>query len=131
MRPYPASCGYTETSADNHGRVWNTRRNHWGWEHYLGDLYGSASVSKYASPADPKAKPPGNGSWRNSSVSSTPLPFLPRLQNHKDDGGDADGDPDRHFPRQRLSEQKRADEDGRERLEDSQDRCLGRADITR
>lgn len=56
MRPFPASCGYTETSADNHGRVWNTRRNHWGWEHYLGDLYGSASVSKYASPARPESK---------------------------------------------------------------------------
>ncbi len=49
---YPMlDCEDTETSADNHGRVWNTRRNHWGWKHYLGDLYGSASVSKYASPA--------------------------------------------------------------------------------
>ena len=41
----------TESSADNHGRVWNTKRNHWGWEHYLGDQYGSDHVSKYASPA--------------------------------------------------------------------------------
>lgn len=49
---YPMlDCEDTETSADNHGRVWNTKRNHWGWKHYLGDLYGTDSVSKYASPA--------------------------------------------------------------------------------
>ena len=30
---------------------WNTKRNHWGWEHYLGDQYGSDQVSKCASPA--------------------------------------------------------------------------------
>lgn len=41
----------TSSSADNHGRVWNTRRNHWGWKHYLGDLYGTDGVSKYASAA--------------------------------------------------------------------------------
>ena len=41
----------TDSSADNHGRVWNTKRNHWGWRHYLGDDYGSDAVSKYASPA--------------------------------------------------------------------------------
>ncbi len=41
----------TASSADNHGKVWNTRRNHWGWKHYLGDLYGTDEVSKYASPA--------------------------------------------------------------------------------
>ena len=41
----------TASSADNHGRVWNTRRNHWGWKHYLGDLYGTDDVSKYASAA--------------------------------------------------------------------------------
>ena len=49
---YPMlDCEDTETSAHNHGRVWNTRRNHWGWRHYLGDLYGTDRVSKYASPA--------------------------------------------------------------------------------
>ena len=26
----------TETSRDNHGKVWNTRRNHFGWRMYLG-----------------------------------------------------------------------------------------------
>lgn len=41
----------TASSADNHGKVWNTRRNHWGWKNYLGDAYGADSVSKYASPA--------------------------------------------------------------------------------
>ncbi len=49
---YPMlDCADTESSSDNHGRVWNTKRNHWGWRKYLGDLYGSADVSKYASPA--------------------------------------------------------------------------------
>ena len=49
---YPMlDCVDTESSSDNHGRVWNTRRNHWGWRKYLGDLYGSDGVSKYASPA--------------------------------------------------------------------------------
>jgi len=40
----------TESSRDNHGRVWNTRRNHLGWRLYL---RGSAKrpVSPYASPA--------------------------------------------------------------------------------
>ena len=42
-------CEDTASSADNHGRVWNTRRNHWGWRHYLGETYGTDSVSKYAS----------------------------------------------------------------------------------
>jgi acetyl esterase/lipase len=44
-------CFDTPSSRDNHGRNWNTRRNHWGWKHYLGDLYGSPSVPKYASPS--------------------------------------------------------------------------------
>ena len=39
----------TETSKDNHGRVWNTRRNHLGWRMYLGKDYGR-EVSAYASP---------------------------------------------------------------------------------
>ena len=41
----------TESSRDNHGRVWNTKRNHWGWKGYLGDLWGSDDVPAYASPA--------------------------------------------------------------------------------
>ena len=40
----------TESSRDNHGRIWNTRRNHFGWRLYLrGDAKGP--VSPYASPA--------------------------------------------------------------------------------
>ena len=41
----------TASSAHNHGRFWDTRRNHWGWKLYLRELYGSDSVSKYASAA--------------------------------------------------------------------------------
>ncbi len=49
---YPMiDCRDTDTSRDNHGRVWNTRRNHWGWRHYLGDMYGTEEVPPYASPA--------------------------------------------------------------------------------
>ncbi len=49
---YPMlDCFDTPSSRDYHGRNWNTRRNHWGWKHYLGDLYGSPSVPKYASPS--------------------------------------------------------------------------------
>ena len=40
----------TESSRDNHGRIWNTRRNHMGWRLYLrGDA--KKAVSPYASPA--------------------------------------------------------------------------------
>ena len=28
----------TESSRDNHGKVWNTRRNHLGWRLYLGEM---------------------------------------------------------------------------------------------
>ena len=43
----------TESSRDNHGRVWNTRRNHLGWRFYL---RGNAKkrVSPYASPIHQK-----------------------------------------------------------------------------
>ena len=52
MPLYPMlDCRDTRTSADNHGRVWNTARNHWGWRGYLGELWGSDEVSAYASPA--------------------------------------------------------------------------------
>ena len=40
----------TESSKDNHGRVWNTRRNHLGWRIYLrGDA--KKRVSPYAAPS--------------------------------------------------------------------------------
>lgn len=39
----------TESSRDNHGRVWNTRRNHIGWKLYLRKKARS-EVSPYASP---------------------------------------------------------------------------------
>ena len=49
---YPMlDCEDTESSRDNHGRAWNTEKNHLGWKSYLGALYGSADVPKYASPA--------------------------------------------------------------------------------
>lgn len=52
MPLYPMiDCDDTETSKDNHGYIWNTKRNHKGWKKYLGDLYGSKDVSEYASPA--------------------------------------------------------------------------------
>ena len=40
----------TESSRDNHGRVWNTRRNHFGWRTYLrGD-------AKKTSPPTPRRR---------------------------------------------------------------------------
>ena len=41
----------TESSRDNHGRIWNTRRNHLGWRLYLRSDPKSAEVSPYAAPA--------------------------------------------------------------------------------
>ena len=40
----------TESSRDNHGRVWNTRRNHLAWRLYLRGT-DRASLSPYAAPA--------------------------------------------------------------------------------
>ena len=40
----------TESSRDNHGRVWNTRRNHLGWRVYLRSK-AKRQVSPYAAPA--------------------------------------------------------------------------------
>ena len=40
----------TESSRDNHGKVWNTRRNHFGWRMYLRERAGK-KVSPYAAPA--------------------------------------------------------------------------------
>ena len=49
---YPMlDCEDTDSSRDNHGHVWNTKRNHWGWRHYLGELYGTDHVPPYASPS--------------------------------------------------------------------------------
>lgn len=49
---YPMiDCFDTASSKDNHGKVWNTKRNHWGWRHYLGSLFGSDKVPSFASPA--------------------------------------------------------------------------------
>ena len=49
---YPMlDCEDTASSRDNHGHVWNTKRNHWGWRRYLGDLYETDHVPPYASPA--------------------------------------------------------------------------------
>ena len=41
----------TDSSRENHGRIWNTRRNHLGWRLYLRRAAKSADVSPYASPA--------------------------------------------------------------------------------
>lgn len=41
----------TESSKDNHGKVWNTRRNHFGWRLYL-RKDAKKAVSPYASPAN-------------------------------------------------------------------------------
>ena len=41
----------TDSSRDNRNKVWNTRRNHYGWKTYLGDLYGTDDVPAYASAA--------------------------------------------------------------------------------
>ncbi|MBQ6372651.1 MAG: alpha/beta hydrolase fold domain-containing protein [Oscillospiraceae bacterium] len=40
----------TESSRDNHGKVWNTRRNHLGWRLYLRKM-AKEHVSPYAAPA--------------------------------------------------------------------------------
>lgn len=41
----------TDSSRDNHGRVWNTRRNHLGWRLYLRGDARKAEVSPCASPS--------------------------------------------------------------------------------
>lgn len=50
----------TESSRDNHGKVWNTRKNHLGWRMYLRDMAGQKE-SPYAAAArqvDYKGLPP-------------------------------------------------------------------------
>lgn len=44
----------TETSANNHGIVWNTPKNHISWKLYLRKLYGTKNISPYASPSRQK-----------------------------------------------------------------------------
>ena len=49
---YPMlDCEDTPSSRNNHAFVWNTRRNRPAWKRYLGKLYGTKHVPKYASPA--------------------------------------------------------------------------------
>ncbi len=51
MPLYPMiDCQDTESSRDNHERVWNTRKNHSAWKLYLRGLKGS-EVPAYASPS--------------------------------------------------------------------------------
>ena len=40
----------TDTSADNHGKVWNTKKNHFAWKIYLREN-AKCEVSPYAAPA--------------------------------------------------------------------------------
>ena len=49
---YPMlDCEDTDSSRDNHGKGWNTKKNHRGWQKYLGALYGTDHVPAYASAA--------------------------------------------------------------------------------
>ena len=49
---YPMlDCYDTPSSADNHGYFWNTAKNHQAWKLYLGPLYGTSPIPKYASPS--------------------------------------------------------------------------------
>lgn len=51
MPLYPMLDNYdTESSRDNHGRIWNTKRNHFGWRMYL-RKDAKQAVSPYAAPA--------------------------------------------------------------------------------
>ena len=49
---YPMlDCDDTDSSRNNNGYNWNTKKNHRGWKKYLGDLYKKDNISKYASPS--------------------------------------------------------------------------------
>ncbi|MDO4538487.1 MAG: alpha/beta hydrolase [Coriobacteriales bacterium] len=51
MPLYPMLSNFdTESSRDNHGKIWNTRRNHLGWKLYLRQ-HADEQVSPYAAPA--------------------------------------------------------------------------------
>ncbi|MGM9736086.1 MAG: alpha/beta hydrolase [Candidatus Cryptobacteroides sp.] len=41
----------TDSSRDNHNKVWNTPLNHFGWKTYLGAMYGTDDVPAYAAAA--------------------------------------------------------------------------------
>ena len=52
MPLYPMiDCYDTDSSRDNHERVWNTRRNHIAWRVYLRGLPAKGRIPVYASPA--------------------------------------------------------------------------------
>lgn len=52
MPIYPMlDCFDTPSSANNHGKVWNTRRNHIAWRIYLRSLRRKKSVPSWASPS--------------------------------------------------------------------------------
>ena len=52
MPLYPMlDCEDTDSSKDNHGIVWNTKRNHSAWKVYLRKVYGTNNVLPYASPS--------------------------------------------------------------------------------
>lgn len=41
----------TDSSRDNHNKIWNTKRNHYGWKKYLGERYSTDDVPAYAAAA--------------------------------------------------------------------------------
>ena len=54
MPLYPMIDNYdTDSSRDNHAKIWNTRKNHMAWKVYLRQGYGK-EVSPYAAPARQK-----------------------------------------------------------------------------
>ena len=62
---YPMlDCEDTLSSRDNHGKIWNTQRNHWGWSRYLGGLsdpVGEGRVGSYRSMPRQRARPTSAG----------------------------------------------------------------------
>lgn len=52
MPLYPMlDCFDTDSSRDNHGKIWNTRRNHLAWRLYLRGLKDRGAIPAYASPS--------------------------------------------------------------------------------
>lgn len=52
MPLYPMiDCFDTDSSRDNHEKIWNTRRNHLGWKLYLRGLKDREHIPAYASPS--------------------------------------------------------------------------------
>lgn len=52
MPLYPMiDCFDTDSSRDNHAKIWNTRRNHMAWKLYLRSLKDKRRVPAYASPS--------------------------------------------------------------------------------